>query len=124
MAEQFTFRAYVNRVIDGDTIEAFVDQGFGDARPKQIFRLLGINAREHTEPGGPEAAQHLAGLLPAGTEITLTSVKPDKYAERYDAKITLADGSDLATALIGAQWAAAWNGNGKKPVPPWPREVS
>lgn len=122
--EPYTYFAYINRTKDGDTIEAFVDQGFGDARPKQAFRILGINAREHNEPGGPEAAAYLAALLPVGTRVIVNSVKPDKYGDRYDGKFILPDGQDLASVLIAQQWAAPWNGKGKKPVPPWPRTIT
>jgi endonuclease YncB( thermonuclease family) len=120
----YTFYSYINRTKDGDTVEVFVDQGFGTARPKQSFRILGINAREEGQPGGPEAAAHLAELLPVNTRVIVNSVKPDKYGDRYDGKITLPDGRDLSSVLIAEQWAAPWNGQGTKPVPPWPRTIT
>lgn len=113
--------AIVVRVIDGDTVVLDVDLGFDVWQRSQSFRLLGCNAREHDAPGGQEAVANLVELLPAGTEVTLTSIKPDKYGGRYDALIILPDGRDLTQLLIRAQWAAGWNGAGTKPVPPWPR---
>jgi endonuclease YncB( thermonuclease family) len=97
----------------------------------QAFRLLGCNARELAEPGGVEARDHLAGLVldvgvPVGLGrrgVVLTSVKRDKYGGRYDAAVTLPDGSDLVAGLIAGQWAAPWDGRGPRPVPPWPRTV-
>lgn len=117
----FEYRAIVARVIDGDTIVADVDLGFGVWLHEQHFRLLGLNAREHTDPGGREATANLTVLVPAGAVITLISVKPDKYGGRYDASITLSDGRVLNHLLVDTEWAAAWSGAGAKPVPPWPR---
>jgi endonuclease YncB( thermonuclease family) len=53
----------------------------------------------------------------------VSTVKPDKYADRVDAVITLPDGHDLAQLLCATGWAAAWNGHGTKPAPDWPRPV-
>lgn len=117
----YTFSAVVDRVQDGDTLDLSVNlDGFG-AWHRGSFRLLGCNARELSQPGGPEAAANLAAMLPVGTQVVIRSVKVDKFGGRYDAAVQLADGSDLVAALIAANWAAAWNGVGTKPVPPWPR---
>lgn len=106
---------------DGDTFRASVDLGFGVAVANAPFRLAGLNARELSMPGGPEARDNLAAILRPGSAVTLTSVKTDKYA-RYDAVILLGDGTNLNEWLIANDWAAAWNGKGVSPVPPWPRE--
>ncbi len=119
----YRYEAVVTAVHDGDTITADVSLGFGVWMRTQAFRLLGCNARELADPGGSEAHINLAALLLAGPAVTLTSVKPDKYGGRFDAVITLPDGTDLVSRLIAEQWAAPWNGRGAKPVPPWPREV-
>lgn len=91
----YTYAATVVRVIDGDTAILDVDLGFRTWRRGGSFRVAAINARELHAEGGPEARDHLAALLPVGTVVTLTSVRPDKYGERYDALIALPDGSDL-----------------------------
>ena len=114
------YPATVVRVEDGDGLVLDVDVGFF-AHIIQPFRLLGCNARELAQPGGPEARDHLAELLTNGSRVTVTSVKPDKFGGRWDGAITLADGTDLVAELIAQQWAAAWNGVGPKPSPPWPR---
>lgn len=115
-----TYPAVVERVIDGDTVQLNVDLGFC-VWCLQTFRLLGINAREHDMPGGPEATENLRAILAQPDVLTITSVKPDKFGGRYDAAITLPDGRDLATLLVADNWAAAWDGRGTKPLPPWPR---
>jgi endonuclease YncB( thermonuclease family) len=110
----------VVRVKDGDTIELDIDLGFSITR-RIAMRLLGLNAIELHDPGGAEAQANLAGLLPAGTPVSLVSVRDDKYAPRYDAVVTLRDGTPLAALLISTGWAAPWNGKGTAPVPDWPR---
>lgn len=117
----YEYRATVRRVVDGDTVILDVDLGFNMSLNKQSFRLLGINAREHTMPGGIEAADHLAQILPVGTPVVVSSVKTDKYGGRYDGLIQLPNGRDLAADLVQDGWAASWTGSGTKPLPPWPR---
>lgn len=117
----YTYRATVQSVHDGDTITVDVDLGLGVWRRGQRVRLDGINARELGVPGGREARDNLAALVPAGSEVALRSVHWDKYGGRIDGAVTLADGRDLAAVLVEGQWAAAWDGSGPRPVPPWPR---
>lgn len=116
----FQYQATVSRVIDGDTVVMDIDLGFSIVLHQSV-RLLGLNAREHDMPGGPEATANLETLLPAGQAVTLSTMKPDKYGSRYDADVTLPDGRDLSALLIQDGWAAPWTGAGTKPVPPWPR---
>jgi len=120
----YTYLATAVRVVDGDTLVLDIDLGFGVWRHQQVIRLIGCNAIEVKEPGGEEARANLASLLPAGTEVTVTSVKVDKFGPRYDAAVTLADGRDLVSVLVAGQWAAHWNGRGPRPFPPWPRRVA
>jgi len=124
-------RADVVRVIDGDNLELAVtydiDLGFDDRQiitRRRSFRLYGLNVRELDQPGGLEAFRLISGMLPAGTQLSLTSVKLDKFGGRYDAIVTLPGGLELNAWLIANQWAAQWNGRGPKPVPPWPRTVA
>ncbi len=123
-ANVYHYNALVRRVVDGDTIILDVDLGFGVWVHEQSFRLLGINAREHSMAGGVEATSHLMGILPAGTPVRVSSVKNDKYGGRFDARIELAGGHDLASELITTGWAAPWAGTGEKPLPAWPRPAS
>lgn len=116
-----TYPAQIVRIVDGDTVVLDVDLGFNVWQRSQSFRLAGCNAREHNAPGGVEAAANLATMLPPGTRVTLTSVRPDKFGGRYDARLALVDGRDVAQILIETGWAAPWSGAGPKPVPGWPR---
>src|SRR6184192_1104103 len=125
------FSARVTEVIDGDTIVCDLDLGFSIVLPNQHFRLFGINAAEHGTPGGDAATAHLNQLL-LGKDVTLSSVKNDKFGGRYDASISLTEEAEgggvhlvpLESQLVAQQWAAWWDGRGEKPVPPWPRTVS
>lgn len=116
----YTYNAAIVRVIDGDTLVVNIDLGFHTWRNEQTIRLLGCNAREIHDQGGPEARDNLTAMLPAGTPVVVSTVAPDKYADRYDASITV-KGVDLVQTLITSNWAAAWNGRGDRPQPPWPR---
>jgi len=115
----YDYRATVVKVTDGDSLKLNVDLGF-DTWHVGAFRLLGIAARELDQPGGPEARDHLAELLPPGAAVTIQSVKVDKYGGRYDCKVTLKDGTDLGAGLVATGWAAAWSGRGPQPAPVWP----
>lgn len=119
----YEYKAVIVHVHDGDTLSVTADLGF-EVLLEVDVRLLGCNARELSQPGGTEARDHLIDLLPIGTSVVIKTVKPDKFGGRYDAAITLADGSDLVLLLIAQQWVAPWNGRGTKPVPPWPRTVT
>lgn len=139
MSSTKTFPAVVTDVIDGDTVKLSVrlaksrgkdaDLGFHVYREggwlvlHYTFRLLGCNAAEHGTPAGDAATANLKALLPVGTVVVVTSVSNDKYS-RYDADITMSPGTDLVSYLIAHEWAAPWNGQGPKPLPPWPRTVA
>jgi endonuclease YncB( thermonuclease family) len=123
----YTYRAVVVDVHDGDTLTAHVDAGFHTWQHSARFRLAGISARELAAPGGREARDHLAGLLPAGTAVTIQSIKAghdpadDMSFDRYVAVVTLPDGRDLGDLLIQTGWAVPWNGRTKPvPYPAWP----
>jgi micrococcal nuclease len=118
----YRYAATVVNVHDGDTVRADVDLGFGIWKRAASFRLLGLNAIELGDPGGREARDNLTALV-LGRTLTLTSVKPDKYGDRYDSLLALPDGADVAALLINAGWAAPWNGTGPRPLPLWPRPV-
>jgi endonuclease YncB( thermonuclease family) len=126
----YEYTAVVRDVHDGDTITVDIDLGLGVWKHGASLRLYGCNARELKDPGGAEARDNLAALLPVGSRIIVRSYKPgrdlpeDKYGGRYDATVALPDGRDLVTLLIAGQWVSPWNGKGARPVPPWPRTAA
>jgi endonuclease YncB( thermonuclease family) len=120
----YTYRATINYVHDGDTINVDLDQGLDQWHKRLNVRFLGGNAAELRTPGGDAAAANLKAMLPLGTVITLRSVAWDKFGGRVDADVVQLAGVDLIQLLITEQWLAPWDGTGPKPVPPWPRTVS
>lgn len=120
-AERYVYNAEVIEIRDGDSFTALVDLGFGACYRAKI-RLVGCNARERDDPGGLEATGNLVTLI-FQRHIELRTVKPDKFGGRWDAAVRLDDGRDLTDVLISTGWAAAWNGTGTPPVPPWPRPM-
>lgn len=126
LSPPYTYEAMIVRVTDGDTVVADVSLGFGlwmrdSKRQPMSFRLAGCNAIEKAKPGGKEARDHLAALLPPGKRVLLQSIQSDKYGGRYDARLTVEGIGDLVDYLIAQGWVAAWDGTGPQPVPPWPR---
>ncbi len=131
VTDQWVFPGtFLDHVVDGDTFYAKVhremDFGFhltcgGTATIK--FRLKGCNAAPVSTESGHGAADALYELLKLGP-FTLQSVGPYKYGDEWMAVVTLADGRDVTTEMIRHQWAAAWDGTGAQPLPPWPRTVS
>jgi endonuclease YncB( thermonuclease family) len=119
--------AEVTDVHDGDSFTVDISWGRRRFDHKIPIRLLGVNAAELDMPGGREAAENLELLLPFGTPVLLVDPTDDKYAPRLDAEVIYFSASglrDLSTDLVALDWAAPWNGNGPKPVPPWPRPAS
>lgn len=100
----YEYKAFVTRVVDADTFDATVDLGF-TVSVQQRFRLKDVDAPETWRPKTKAEAAHGAQAkefvieLIEGKNIVLTSVKAAVY-NRYEAYVTLKDGSDLGNLLI------------------------
>ncbi len=128
MLTPFVYRATVLRTVDADNLAVDLDLGrgmhdLGENGKGLPLRLAGCNGRELDQPGGAEAAAHLARLLPLGTRLVVATIKPDKYGGRWQARVQSEHGVDLVEYLIGLEWLAPWDGRGPRPLPPWPRSV-
>lgn len=126
---EWRMQATILRVHDGDTPFADLDLGCDTWRRNIGLRLaisakLWINARELSADGGSEARDNLAALLPVGSVWPVVSFGWDKYGDRIDGDIILANGGSLSQLLVDHQWAASYDGVGPAPVPLWPRTVS
>lgn len=87
MLDNYTRKAVITNVVDGDTVDALVDLGYS-ITTQQRFRLKGINATEMTgatKEQGLKAKVFLEGLI-LGKEVTITSSKTDSFG-RYLATI-------------------------------------
>ena len=60
--EKYVYKAYVTRIIDGDTVEAHIDLGLWIWVHNRHVRLLGINMPERRDPLGPSATAKLREL--------------------------------------------------------------
>jgi endonuclease YncB( thermonuclease family) len=118
--DDYVRNATVVRVIDGDTLEADLDLGWRHTWRSSV-RLAGLNARELRDPGGPEARDHLARLLPPGTQVVLRSIELDKFGRSL---ATVWEGkTNINRLLLEEGWAAPYDGHGltSAHVPVWPR---
>lgn len=76
----YRYRALIERVVDGDTVDMMVDLGF-DVWTHQRIRLNGIDTPERHTPLGKVLKRHMASQL-EGKKIIIDVTKPDKYG-RY-----------------------------------------
>ena len=77
----FSYRATVAKVIDGDTLWATVDLGFGFLTDEKL-RLRAIDTPELNTDAGKRARDHLVKTLQAAGEFVVTTTKIDLY-DRY-----------------------------------------
>lgn len=105
----YTYKGEVFNVVDGDTVDAKLDLGFGITM-NQRFRIIDLDTPEIFRPRneaekqhGREAKLRAQDLLQHGPVsynlIFHTSKKPGIYG-RYAAKITLADDRDFAEVMV------------------------
>lgn len=81
----FTYAARVERVIDGDTLLAQIDCGFG-IYTRQRLRLRGIDAPELKTDAGLRAKRYVEECLSACPFVIIRTHKSDKY-DRYLADV-------------------------------------
>lgn len=81
----YTYKAFVERVVDADTLIVKIDLGF-ETRIRQYLRLRGINAPELETEEGKKARAFVERELSKVPHIILTSSRSDKY-DRYLADV-------------------------------------
>lgn len=101
------YRAVIERVVDGDTVQVVVSLGFDEyayrmIRIKDAFAPELFSGPPEERARGKAARDFLAGLLPVGTKCRLATQRDVTTFGRYVASIELEDGTDVATALIEA----------------------
>ena len=80
----YTYKIKLDRVIDGDTIDAFIDLGF-DIHVKKRIRFMGINTPEsrtrdlEEKARGLAAKDRLKAILDGANKIELCSHGVGKY---------------------------------------------
>ena len=101
----YKYKAVVDRVVDGDTVDATIDVGFSIAM-KQRFRIDDFDAPESWRPRNEaekvhgEAAKERARELLEGKEVIFTTSKAIGMYGRYGASITFIDGTLFRDIMI------------------------
>ena len=99
----YTYKIKLDRVVDGDTIDAYIDLGF-DVSVKKRIRFMGINTPESRTRDLEEKARGLAAkdrvkqLLEGCNTIQLTSHGVGKYGRCLgELFIDIVDGQEKLT---------------------------
>ena len=101
----YTYQAKLIEVIDGDTVDLFIDLGFG-VHIKERCRLYGIDAPEMPTEAGKAAKAYLESLLGAATGELFVATrkmprKPKEKTDKYGRYLAvLYDGSHTAGMFI------------------------
>lgn len=106
-----TYKATVDNVIDGDTLDVSIDLGF-KLTTRQRVRLAGIDTPERGKPGFAEAGNAVRELV-LGKTVTLTTTKVSKWGY-YLASVTTPDGADLSSTIIALGLGKAYDGGTKE----------
>jgi endonuclease YncB( thermonuclease family) len=93
----YTYRAYIEKVIDADTLWANIDLGF-NAFTRQKLRLNGIDAPEIETAAGKRARAFVMKALRGVETVTIVTSKSDKY-DRYLADIFIPHKNEEAVYL-------------------------
>ena len=101
----YTYKIKLDRVIDGDTIDAEIDLGFNVSTKKRI-RFMGINTPEsrtrdlEEKAKGLAAKDRLKAILEGANTIQLTSHGVGKYGRCLgELEVDVVDGKECLTLV-------------------------
>jgi len=101
----YTYKIKLDRVVDGDTIDAFIDLGF-DVSVKKRIRFMGINTPEsrtrdlEEKARGLAAKERLKTILEGANQIQLKSHGIGKYGRCLgELHIDIVDGKENLTMV-------------------------
>jgi endonuclease YncB( thermonuclease family) len=94
----YTYKAFIVKVIDGDTIKTDIDLGFNTIT-NQTLRLRGINAFEISTKEGKKAKEFVQERLKNLDFIVIKTYRPDKYS-RYLVDLFYSNEYDDLSAII------------------------
>ena len=140
----YTYNVEIRRVVDGDTIDVFLDLGAALELPgvsnvdlgfsvvikngrlvlKERVRLFGVDTPEsrtrdlREKKFGKMATARVEELLPVGAQFTAISKSYDKTGKfgRAMLDFDLPDGRTLAAALVEEYMAVPYHGQNKKDI--------
>ena len=137
MIPNYTYRAVVTRVIDGDSILVSLDLGFGISI-KDSVRLLGIDTPESRTRRKQEKVLGLAAKARIKAIIGEARPIPGKRGKKQIFVSTTKDGKGKFGRILGTLWvngenvnlqlvdeghAREYMGGNKEEYGPWTREV-
>jgi endonuclease YncB( thermonuclease family) len=96
----YTYKAYVEKVIDGDTLWVNIDCGF-NTFARQKIRLRGVDTPEIMFPEGKRARDFVKRRLDKCGFVIIRTYKTDMY-DRYVSDIFYLPGTDDADEVAGA----------------------
>ena len=106
----YRYKGYVANVVDGDTVDAIIDVGFGII-VNQRLRIDDFDAPESWRPRNEAEKQHgeeakkRAKELLEGQEVIFTTSKAIGMYGRYGASIALSDGRLYKDIMINEGFA-------------------
>ncbi len=96
--ERYCYRGFLQRVVDGDTVEARLDLALGGATLQRL-RLRGVNAPELGTGEGEAALRGLKGMCGPGDPVTVLTYHHDVHG-RYVADLFLDGGVFINMEII------------------------
>ena len=111
----YKYNAQVIKVIDGDTLDLFIDLGFKIGFNTRI-RMIGIDTPEKWHPYGKVVKAYLQQIL-EGQTIYLDVTKKDKYG-RYLGVVYLNESDEVSVnqMLINENMAKAYHGASREDI--------
>lgn len=106
----YTYFTKIDKVVDGDTVDVFIDLGFS-VWHKERIRLSGIDTAEKNTEFGKATKQLLIDTI-EGKLVRLEVSKPDKYG-RYLGKIYLGSEESINDQMIRLGIAKPYGGDSK-----------
>ncbi|MBE7440322.1 MAG: thermonuclease family protein [Spirochaetales bacterium] len=94
----YTYRAFLERAIDGDTVIVHVDCGF-ETYSRQRLRLRSINAPDPGFSGAERARRYVEKRIPKGQPVVIKTHGSDKY-ERYLVDVLYLPGAKNAEKIL------------------------
>lgn len=106
----YEYYTKIDKVVDGDTVDVFIDLGFS-VWHKERIRIAGIDTAEKNTPLGKALKAYMKELL-EGKMVRLQVSKPDKYG-RYLGEIWLGSDVSINKQLIQHGLAKPYGGDSK-----------
>jgi micrococcal nuclease len=101
----YQYKAVIDRVVDGDTMDAIIDLGF-NIKVKQRLRIDGFDAPEIWHPSNDKEQEHgyqakaRAVVLVEGKEVLVMTSKHPGIYNRYGAVVLLPDGQSFSEIML------------------------